>query len=78
MGKQRIKPEQIGNQSVPRTDTRAPLRPVTTVNCQGVRENSYRLETQYRLGGNQTLSLTGYESKIRQTVQRTKLHSEHS
>ena len=40
--------------------------------------DSYRLETQIRLGENQTLSLTGYESKIRQTAQRTKFHSENS
>ena len=31
--------------------------------------DSYRLETQSRLGANQALSLTGYEPKIRQTAQ---------
>ena len=31
--------------------------------------DSYRLETQNRLGANQSLCLTGYEPKIRQTGQ---------
>ena len=39
--------------------------------------DSYRLEKKSR-GTNQVLSLTGYESKIRQITQRTKLYSEYS